>query len=144
MNKKDNDVGNRIKYAREYRNLTLKELSNKCSELDFGITYNAMWQWETGRRVPKYEAIRTIAKVLAIQTQYFLPGEHFDDPIERIQPYLMLDESVERQETDIIPAKAFNSKGLKIGYINTRLERLTSNDLDSVINAINKMLKKRS
>ena len=142
MKKKDTDIGSRIKYAREYRSLTLKELSNKCAELDSGITYNSMWQWETGRRTPKFEAVKTIATVLGVQTQYFLPGEHFDDPIERIQPYLMLDESKERQEADIIPAKAFTNKDMKLGYIKSRVNSLTSDDLDAVISVINKKLRK--
>lgn len=138
------EIGKRIKFAREYRNLTLKDLSKKCAEIDSNITYNGMWQWETGRRTPKYETVRTIAEVLDVMPTYFLEGENFNDPVEYMQPYLRLDEAMEKLNKDVIAETALVNKGLKTGYIKSdRLNRLTNDELDKIIVLMNKMLKKK-
>ena len=142
---KRTEIGLRIEYARKYRGLTLKQLSELCHSIDESITYNGMWQWETGRRTPKYETTKVISQALLVHAQYFLDADHYGDPIELIQPYLLgEDERLgEKLGTDIIPAKAFKNKEGKLGYVKPRLEDLTSAELDKVITLVNKMLKKK-
>lgn len=38
-----NDIVNSIKFAREYRNLSTRQLADLCNKIDASITYNGMW-----------------------------------------------------------------------------------------------------
>lgn len=135
-----NDIGNRIKFAREYRNLSTRQLSDLCNKIDTSITYNAMWQWEVGRRIPKADVLSIIASVLNVQVQYFLPREHFNDPIEKISPYLIDEEQI---ESDILSSKDLKNKNSKISYISHSLKQLSSKQLDTLIEQINIIKKQR-
>lgn len=134
-----NDIGNRIKFAREYRNLSTRQLADLCNKIDASITYNGMWQWEVGRRIPKADVLSIIASVLNVQVQYFLPREHFNDPVEKISPYLTDKEQI---ELDTLASKDLKNKDSKISYISHSLKQLSSKQLDTLIKQIN-ILKKR-
>ena len=135
-----NDIGNRIKFAREYRGLSTRQLADLCNQIDSSITYNGMWQWEVGRRIPKADVLSIIASALNVQVQYFLPREHLNNPIEKISPYLL---DIHKNETDIISPNEFKNKESKITYINHSLQRLSSKQLDNLINQINNLKKKK-
>ena len=135
-----NDIGNRIKFAREYRGLSTRQLADLCNKIDSSITYNGMWQWEVGRRIPKADVLSIIASVLNVQVQYFLPREHSNDPVEKISPYLT-DE--EQNQSDILSSKDLKNKDSKISYISHSLKQLSSKQLDNLIEQINIIKKQR-
>ncbi|MBP3890908.1 MAG: helix-turn-helix transcriptional regulator [Solobacterium sp.] len=135
-----NDIGNRIKFAREYRNLSTRQLADLCNKIDASITYNGMWQWEVGRRIPKADVLSIIASVLKVQVQYFLPREHFNDPVEKISPYLIDEEQI---ESDILASKDLKNKESKISYISHSIKQLSSKQLDTLIEQINILKKHR-
>ena len=55
------NTGERIKTARKQAGLTQKELGKAL-----GVSFQAVAQWETGRRVPKVETIQRIGKALGV------------------------------------------------------------------------------
>ena len=57
-------VGERIRAARKQAGLTQRELGDRL-----GIQYQSIAQWETSRRIPKYENIKKIADVLQVPVE---------------------------------------------------------------------------
>ena len=62
------DVGCRIKAARKAKKLTQEELGKKI-----GVSFQAIAQWETGRRNPKYETLLKISNALETTIAFFAP-----------------------------------------------------------------------
>lgn len=52
-------TGELIKYFRQKRGLTQKELAE-----ELGVPYQSIYQWESGRRIPKIDTVAKIASVL--------------------------------------------------------------------------------
>ena len=61
-------VGCRIKAARKAKKLTQEELGRKI-----GVSFQAIAQWETGRRNPKYETLLKISNALETTIAFFAP-----------------------------------------------------------------------
>ena len=68
------DIGKKIKFAREYRNLTRTELANGIDS-----TYRNILRWENGERVPRYETLYNISNVLNIPIDYFSMDKSVED-----------------------------------------------------------------
>ena len=60
------NVGCKIKSARKSKNLTQEELGRKI-----GVSFQAIAQWESGRRNPKYETLLKIADALETPIAFF-------------------------------------------------------------------------
>lgn len=130
------ECGKRIQFAREYRKLSRNELAALCN--DKSVTYHQIFQWETGLRTPKHNSVVLLSKALRVHPSYIEDGEHYDDPIERIQPYLIGDASEALR--GIISPRALPNKDLKVGYIHEKLYLLSNSDLDKIINNLNEIL----
>ena len=60
------NTGERIKTARKQAGLTQKELGEAL-----GVSFQAVAQWETGRRVPKVETLQRIGEALGVSWLWF-------------------------------------------------------------------------
>ena len=79
-------VGNRIRYQRELRNLSRKQLSQLC-----GVAEVSIMQYELGKRQPKIEQLTKIANALNVDpfiliTEESYPDECYEKWLESSEP----------------------------------------------------------
>lgn len=85
-------VGDRIRYQRELRNLSRKELSEKSGVAEVSIT-----QYELDKRKPRIEQLTKIANALNVDVSFLIteesyPDENYQDWLEKSEPiYKYLD-----------------------------------------------------
>ena len=65
----DPEVGVRIRRAREFRRLTLKELAR-----EIGISWVTLQRYEKGHRIPKKAVLHAIANILGVDLNWLLTG----------------------------------------------------------------------
>lgn len=65
------DLGNRIKHLRTKSNFTQDQLAHRL-----GMTKSVISAYETGARMPSYEALITIARIFHVSTDYLLGVEN--------------------------------------------------------------------
>ena len=128
------EVGKRIEYAMRYRKMNTVQLAEAM-----GLDRKRISQWIHGFRNPKYDVLVKIGEILKVQTAYFIDDKHFDDPIERIEPYLYID--TEEEGIQIKTPAAFPNIFLERVYIKSYLDYLTKSELDDVVVTLNKHLK---
>lgn len=85
-------VGDRIRYQRELRNLSRKELSEKS-----GVAEVSIAQYELDKRKPRIEQLTKIANALNVDVSFLIteesyPDENYQDWLEKSEPiYKYLD-----------------------------------------------------
>ena len=110
-------LGEKISYARRYRNYGQKELANL-----YGCTVQQLSNWEREFRKPKIEVVEKIADILDIRLSYFIDRMV---PVENIQPYLKkTSESAEALEHDVRSVSSFTDSRAKRIYLYRRMQRV--------------------
>lgn len=95
------EIGDLIKNARKKAGLTQQELADKM-----GVSYVNVSQWETGRRIPKFETRKKIADLLGVPlSSLFLVSE--------LDPKFGGSEEIERE----IFFTLFEQKGIPMKYL---------------------------
>lgn len=64
-------IGERLKKCREEKNLSLEDLSRELYTINFRITRQSLYNWETGATKPNAEALVTVADYFNKPIQYF-------------------------------------------------------------------------
>ena len=68
------DIGKRIKFFRNLRNLSQEELAEKI-----GISRTALYYYEANKRKPTFEVLEKITDVLNITLEELINGDIFKD-----------------------------------------------------------------
>lgn len=75
-----NTVGERIREARQDREMTQAELAKRL-----GVAYQNIGQWESGKRIPKVETLMKIGKALSVPWVWFTRPDLFENNLEKAQ-----------------------------------------------------------
>ena len=65
------NIAERIKQSRKSKGLTQQGLADKL-----GVSYMTVRRWETGKTSPRMEEIEQLSKILEINRNYIIEGEH--------------------------------------------------------------------
>jgi len=66
-------IGARIKQAREAAGMTQQQLADELGVLAYGT--QRVSQWESGRRVPKADALMRIARITGVTIEWLMNGD---------------------------------------------------------------------
>lgn len=126
------DIGKKIKFAREYRNLTRTELANGIDS-----TYRNILRWENGERVPRYETLYNISNVLNIPIDYF----SMDKSVEDLESMVTLLDEVGGKLVNKTPTDYKKRKKL-IELVNDGMNHLSVKEIEKLLAFEMELLKK--
>lgn len=107
------DIGNKIRYFRKFRNLTLKDLAKMVD-----LSEQAIGQYERNQRKPNIDRINKIAESLDIPVTFLLSDDTFNNYMEG-------------------KLKNFNNRGYELndGTKSTSLPAISLNDMKDTVNS---------